>query len=45
MDFHPWMLDVLLPPSCYALTLIFLQEPSVLQVTAEGLISWFWTQV
>lgn len=41
MDFHPWMLYILLPPSCYALTLILLQVPSMLQVTAEGQIGLF----
>lgn len=39
------MQDILLPPSCYALCLVLLQDPSMLQVTGEGLISLFWAQV
>lgn len=45
MGFHLWMLVVLLPPSCYALSLILLWDPSMLQVTGEGLISLFQAQV
>lgn len=39
------MLVILLPPGCYALSLILLWDPSALQVTGEALTSWFWAQV
>lgn len=45
MSLQPWMLGVLVPPSCHALSLILLQGPSAFEVRGEALISLVWAQV
>lgn len=43
--YYPWMLDMLLPPSCCDLPFVLLRDPSMLQVTGEALISLSGAQV